>query len=248
MSAPIFTDTSSSHQKKRGKPKPKNTAHPSGDLKPSSNAFLEYLIDVRTGTSRHVHALYLNELSAVYTLNGETAQSRWTRHFYPRTYAQGAYNLTVHCTSQEDLGALGTFIRRNHRALIARAGNFAVNDPSDNGYKRLMLLSIPDENIMARGWVPTITILKKGVFEPAPIVTFDFVVAFDHNEQNFAVSRQVRDWAGVIKQSNADTTPLDPSISGTDVLNQDARSHDDRVTARSTEGGSDDRATARSTE
>lgn len=245
MSAPpLFTDTSSSHQrkkKKKGKPKPENTANFSGDLKPSSNAFLEYLVDVTNGTKRHVHALYLNEVNAVHALTGDTAQSRWTRHFYPRTYAQGVYNLTVHCTSQEDLGALGTFVRRNHRALISRAGNFAVNDPSDNGYRRLMLLAIPGENIMARGWVPNIMILKKGVFEPAPIVSFDFFVAFDHNEQNFAVSKQVKDWAGVIKQSNRDTTQLDPSIAATDARNPDAPapdsppSPDSRITARGTE-------------
>jgi hypothetical protein len=142
----------------------------------------------------HSRGLWVMEISQGHELSGSAYQSRTKRHFYPRSYAPGDIVVKGRCSSQEQLQTLSLFIRMHQRAIMAMPRNqrFARINTSSPGYQRLLRLSIPSERLLVRGWVSNFSIIKKGVFDPAPEYTFNFFVVFDNTAQNIALSHRIR--------------------------------------------------------
>lgn len=158
----------------------------------SSNALLSW--EDENGTHRHV--LWVMEYSQPQQLTGSKAQSRTKAHFYPRAHAPGNITVSGRCESQADYQRLALFIRRHQRSILNVPHNerFARINTTNPGYKRLLRLSIPTENLYVRGWIDKFSISKKGVFEPVPEYRFDFFVVFDATAVDIGISHRIRSY------------------------------------------------------
>ena len=156
------------------------------------NASLSYTID----STNFRQELFVMDLEQTHELSGTTAQSRLYRQFYPRAYAPGDMKVSGRCRSQEEYQQLGLFIREHQRRLLDSPANVMFNraDLTNPGYQRLLRLSVPSEGIILRGYVQRFTISKRGVHDPAPEYSFDFVVVFDPHAIDIEASSVIQQY------------------------------------------------------
>lgn len=176
------------------------------EAKPGHNATLDYRAISANGKKYVARQffLYVEKLSQSHTLSGSSSQGRYSKHFYARSYAPGDMELKVRCRSQDDYQNLALFVREHQRTLVAQPGKFEVTSSASAGFKRLLRLSVPSENIFYHGWIKTITISKKGVFEQAPECTLTYTVAFDNGfTEKTKQSLQIKSWTTVIQEAKA---------------------------------------------
>jgi len=113
--------------------------------------------------------IFINKISQVNTLQGVRAQSVKTRHFYPRSYMPGNYQIEGIAKSQVDYQNLANFIREHHKKNMIGGLDLTIDKNNVlRGYNYLMRLQIPNEKIDAIGWIPKFSLDKKGVFAPVP--------------------------------------------------------------------------------
>jgi len=137
------------------------------------------------------HNIIITSIEQGLQLDGSTAQSRRMRQFYPRSHVPGDLVVNGICRSQEEYQQLAYFIRHNQWAILGTpGGNFQrIHSVSTN---RLLLLDVPTENNQWRGFIKTFGMTKKGVHDPAPTYTFNFVVVFDDLAQNLGISSRIK--------------------------------------------------------
>lgn len=149
------------------------------------NAYLSYTDDIGV----HAIGLYVDSIEQPHELTVNTSQTRWAKQIYSRAYMPGDIAVSGRCLSQDDLQSLGLFIRLHHRALLNTPTSQAFTNPDSAGAQRLMKLSIPSERVIARGFIPSFQITKRGVFEPAPTYQFSLTVIFDASAATIVASR-----------------------------------------------------------
>lgn len=167
----------------------------------------------------HVHTLYVTGIEQPHQVSGTRVQSQHTAHWYPRSYQPGDIQVTIRCRTQLDYQHLANFVRLHHRLLLETPGLRFSGKANSVGLRHLMLLSIPSEYIIARGWIPTFTISKRGVFDPAPEYTFGFFTALDPWSSDPIVSHQIREWWNSSKMKPTDPGFLDPNTVNPDNTN-----------------------------
>jgi hypothetical protein len=124
--------------------------------------------------------LWVMEYSQTHDLGGSSQQSKWYKHFYPRSYAPGTITVSGRVRTQQRYDQVVEFIRGHQETMIQKAGS------SNAGTKNqlpLLKLSIPSENLYVEGWVASIAGGAKR-FNPAPEYTFEFFVVKDAHSMN----------------------------------------------------------------
>lgn len=136
---------------------------------------------------------YIEKFSQPLSLTGSQAQTRLSRQFYPRGFSPGNGQITARATSQDSYQRFSKFVRDHHVVMINTPSKMAFTrtDTASPGYNRLMRLVIDGEGILWRGWIPSFTLTKKGVMEPAPQFSFEFFMVFDTHANNIYVSNQI---------------------------------------------------------
>jgi len=139
--------------------------------------------------------LWIEKLTQDNGIEGQSYQSRFTRHFYPRYYSPG--NLSVSCitNSQEKYQEMAMFIRSHHK-FMANLPTSTYANAFDNGMSPfLMTLSIPNEGILMQGIVDSFNLNKKGVFDPAPKFNLNFIILYDSStSKNASLGVQTKTW------------------------------------------------------
>lgn len=151
-------------------------------------------LDYSADGSNHSLSFYIEQTSQPFALSGTSAQTRLHKQFFPKGYSPGNMTVTARATSQDEYQTFAKFVRDHHVTMVNTPGSMAFTrvDTTTPGYNRLMRLYVVGEDILYRGWIPSFTITKKGVMEPAPQFTFDFFTVFDSHASNIYVSRQVQ--------------------------------------------------------
>lgn len=139
-------------------------------------------------------SLWITHLQQDNQLVGPTAQSRNTRHFYPRSYGPGDLIIQGIAPDQHSYQELAAFIRGHQEYLLTnlKPTISSGNDKYISKYQGLLNLNIPSEQIYYFGWVGTFMLQKRGVFEPAPKWDFNFIIARDENSENVAISHAIK--------------------------------------------------------
>lgn len=137
------------------------------------------------------HNIFITSISQAQTLDGSSAQSRNGRHFYPRAHMPGDVVVNGYCRSQESYQQLAYFVRHHQRLILNTPNDVRYQFPNSVGSKRLLTLDVPTENTHWRGFIKTFGMNKKGVFEPAPTYSFNFMVIFDGTSENIGISNRV---------------------------------------------------------
>jgi hypothetical protein len=159
-------------------------------LKRNSNGTLSFY----KNNKHYVHALWVTEIEQPHQVTGSRHQSAHVSHWYPRSYAPGDIQVTIRCRTQTDYQRLANLVRMHQKLLTETPGLRFSGRANSTGLRHLMLLRIPSENIAVHGWIPTFTITKRGVFDPAPQYTFGFFTAIDPYSSNPIISHQIREW------------------------------------------------------
>jgi hypothetical protein len=136
--------------------------------------------------------LWVMEYSQSHDLAGDISQSKWYRHFYPRSYSPGAITVTGRVRTQQRYDQVTEFVRQHQELMIQRAG---YSNAGTRYQLPLMSLSIPFENIYVEGWIASIQAGAKR-FNPAPEYTFDFLVVKDSHSMNIDLrpASVIRSW------------------------------------------------------
>lgn len=121
--------------------------------------------------------VWVMEYEQGHTLAGEEAQSRWYKHFYPKSYSPGVMTIKGRVPTQHRYDQLATFIRDHQEALIRAPG---ASNIAGQSQLPLLKFSLPSENIYVDGWVNTFEAGAKR-FNTAPEYTLDFVVIRDNH-------------------------------------------------------------------
>lgn len=166
----------------------------------ASNAVLSSPLNNRVNLSKKLFKqdLWITRISQPNQLSGQSYQSRFTKHFYPRYYSPG--NLSVECitNSQQNYQEVATFIRGHHKFMANLPTSTYAQSFQANISPFLMTLSIPNEGILLQGIVPSFNLNKKGVFDPAPAFNFDFIILYDSSRSSDAyVSSAVKTWQDI---------------------------------------------------
>lgn len=181
----------------------------------AKNGHLQYTVDGKLTT----FDFYIEQAVRPMTLTGSSVQTRLHREFFPRGYSPGNTTITARATSQDGLQEFAKFVRNHQVTMVNTPGSmsFTVPDNSSVGFQRLMQLSVDGEGIVYRGWIPSFTLTKKGVMEPAPQFTFDFFLVFDQHSTNIITSRQIEKlwWA----QAGSPTLPNKSAIPAPSITN-----------------------------
>ena len=132
--------------------------------KPGANGSLSFWRD----NKHHVHSLWVTVVEQSHQITGSRSQSMHVAHWYPKSFAPGDIQVTIRCRSQLDYQHLANFVRLHHRTMLETPGLRFSGKTGSTGLRHLMLLNIPSEAVVVRGWIPTFRISKKGVFDPLP--------------------------------------------------------------------------------
>lgn len=183
------------------------------------NALISYYpIIANTNNTSETKYLWITKIAQTNELSGPTYNSKNTRHFYPRSYGPGDYQITGVAQSQEDYQLISRFIRKHQEQMVSGVKQIYVDQATIGSYKYLMNLIIPSENIFVQGWINSFTINKKGVFDPAPEYTFPFTIGWDSHSTNIDSSFSIEKW-----YSPNRTDQIDPSIKITNPQEKYAR-------------------------
>jgi len=163
--------------------------HPTGQL------FYSYSVQTIGGEKSvrnpNIHLsqdLWIKKLAQDNSLQGESHQSRYSRHFYPRYYSPGDLQVSCIAPSQEFYQSVAFFIRR-HQRTISSASSLNL------GEAPFLHLQIPYENLYLKGVINKILLSKRGVFDPAPEFSFDFTILVDQSRsQDFFLSSAIKNW------------------------------------------------------
>jgi len=163
-------------------------------VKSASNSYLQFTRRTPRGHSHtYTFQLWITKISQDNMLSGITAQSATTRHFYPRSYGPGDYQVVGIMPSQELYQELAVWIRLHQEYVI---NSFAINTTkletrSVIDSSGLLTLKIPSEQINVVGWISYFSLIKTGVFAPAPEYEFSFTIARDQDSNNAKFSDQM---------------------------------------------------------
>jgi hypothetical protein len=177
--------------------------------KPSANATFSFYAN----NKHFIHTLWVEQLEQPHQVTGSRHQSLHVNHWYPKSYAPGNLTITVRCSSQRDYQHLANFIRRHHRLMLETPGLRFSGKANSTGLRHLLLFRMPSENLTLRGWVPTFTLTKRGVFDPAPQYPIGFFVAIDPLSSNPIISHQIREYWNPAKMKPVDLAAIDPDQS-----------------------------------
>ena len=158
----------------------------------------------------HAHSLWVTALAWPQQINGSRSQSMHQAHWYPRSYQPGNLSVTIRCRTQLDYQHLANFVRLHHRNMLETPGLRFSGKANSVGLRHLLLIRIPSEAITIRGWIPSFTITKRGVFEVAPEYTFEFFCAIDPYSSDPIISHQIRQWWNSAKMKPTDPFAIDP--------------------------------------
>ena len=170
--------------------------------KNGANGFLSYLpVNSNQVLSQ---PLWVTKIGQDNQLQGVTHQSPTTRHFYPRSYAPGVISITAQAASQVEYQTIAVFIRA-HQEMMITGGIVQIYTSASqvSGYQHLLQLIIPEEGMYLQGWINQFALIKKGVFDPAPIFQFGYNIARDYHSTNVEISHALRQW---FTASNTDIT------------------------------------------
>jgi len=210
-----------------------------------TNASLSFVAN-NPGTKdvSYIIPLWVMKLSQSHSLSGSSHQSKHAKFFYPRAYAPGNMSVSGRLRDEREWQSLAFFIRNHQRELanIPFDQRFSRINGKNDGYKRLMKLSVPSEGIALRGWIDTFKIAKKGYKNVAPEYSFDFFVVFDNTATNIGISSRVQKYydlglgQALKKRSITDSRPS----------NRDDQAWDKRTEQDSRPSNRDDQAWDRS--
>jgi hypothetical protein len=158
--------------------------------KKGANAYLSFYRDKK----QYVHTLWVTRIEQPHQVSGARHQSQHQAHWYPKSYQPGDISVTVRCRTQEDYQRLANLVRLHHRTLLETPGLRFSGKKNSTGLRHLMLFRVQSEAISVRGWIPSFTISKKGVFDVAPECTFAFFTAIDPYSSDPIISHQIREW------------------------------------------------------
>lgn len=148
--------------------------------------------------------LWVMEYEQSHTLAGDEAQSKWFKHFYPRSYSPGAMTIRGRVPTQHRYDQLAKFIREHQEFMIRTPG---ASNIKDRVQLPLMKLSFPSENIYVDGWINSFAAGAKR-FNTAPEFSFDFMVVRDNHSSTMDLrpAYAIRSWftGAVIEQGTID--------------------------------------------
>jgi hypothetical protein len=135
--------------------------------------------------------LWIMEYSQSHDLAGSASQSKFFKHFYPRSYSPGPVTVTGRVSTQFRYDQLAEFIRFHQEVMVQNSG---LSNAGDNQLP-LLKLSIPSENFYVEGWIEAFASGAKR-FNPAPEYTFDFTVVKDQHSLNVDLrpASVIRSW------------------------------------------------------
>lgn len=142
----------------------------------------------------YVHTLWITEIAQEHNITGKRAQSMHVAHWYPKSYAPGDIQITVRCRTQKDYQRLANLVHFHHHTMLETPGLRFSGRRNSTGLRHLMLLRVPSESLTIHGWIPTFTLTKRGVFDPAPQYQFGFFAAIDPYSSNPIISHQIREY------------------------------------------------------
>lgn len=128
-------------------------------------------------------SLWVTNINQQNSLDGQSYQSKFTRHFYPRYYSPGEYTITCIASSQELYQQVAQFVRAHHKVLSSYTLN-ATNQNPNIISNTFMNLIIPFEQINVMGFIENFKLTKRGVYDPAPSFSFGFIPLQDKTSKN----------------------------------------------------------------
>lgn len=136
--------------------------------------------------------LWVMGLNQTHALGGSSAQSKWFKHFYTKSYSPGVMNVTGRVRTQHRYDQLAEFIRAHHEVLLSGE---SFSNTSEGIQIPLMKLSIPSENLYMDGWIENFQGGAKK-FNPAPEFSFDFFIIRDNHSANYEMipASVIRSW------------------------------------------------------
>lgn len=181
------------------------------------------LISVRRETELPI---WIEEMSADFSIQGVEAQSRRIRQFYPRAFQQPSLTITGRCANDRRFNEVAEFVRQSQvDALSIAESPLALDIP---------YLSTGKPERRHRGWRVRgyIENIQAGAqrFNPAPSFQFKFVISYSQYDESGnvgliqdsrveAAGREILTWLDVI-QNNDDyfSGPAYLDTSGGDVV------------------------------
>lgn len=143
-----------------------------------------YLID----TADHSHVkLTITAIETSLSLAGSRGQSQMQADFYPRNFQQPTFTITVQARSQKDIGRTAEFVHKAQRHSVSQGTLMNLLIPS-GGLRHTAASSTSHRDgmrgirraINMSGYVMSMPRTHRR-HEPAPVYTFDFVVARMHS-------------------------------------------------------------------
>jgi hypothetical protein len=159
----------------------------------------------------YLHTLWVTNISQPHQINGSRHQSAHQAHWYPKGYQPGDISITIRCRTQKDYQRLANLVRLHHKTMIETPGLRFSGRADSTGLRHLMLFRLPSEAINVRGWIPSFSITKKGVFDVAPEYTFTFFTAIDPLSSDPIVSHQIREYWSIATMNPVDPWAIDPT-------------------------------------
>ena len=192
-----------------------------------------YLIDESDNT--HV-LLTLIAVGTSLALSGSEGQSQLQKDFYPKNFNQPSFNLTVQARSQLEVGRLAEFVHKAQRRAVSQGTLMKVLIPS-GGLKGTSASSVNNQDgmrgrrdgISMSGYVANMPRAHKR-HDPAPKISFDFVVAKMHagifQDQPYKVY-QLAKWSEIV-ESQLQGNFISPPISVEQEKEAEARREEEQ--------------------
>lgn len=143
-----------------------------------------YLID--TADRSHIK-LTITAVETSLSLAGSRGQSRMQADFYPRNFQQPTFTITVQARSQKDVGRAAEFVHKAQRHAVSQGSLMNLLIPSGGlKYTAASSTSSRDgmrgvrQGINMSGYVMSMPRTHRR-HDPAPMYSFDFVVARMHS-------------------------------------------------------------------
>lgn len=149
------------------------------------NGHLSY---INNGTTNSMD-IYIEKVAQPFGVSGISIQTRLSNQWYPRGNAIGNMTITARATNQDEYQSFSRFVREHQLTMINTSGIAFTNaTTTSTGYRRLLGLTIDNELISLRGWIPQFTMIKQGILSFAPQFQFQFYVVFDDHSVSISTS------------------------------------------------------------
>lgn len=168
-----------------------------------------YLVD--EDDNSHI-ILTLIAVETSLALSGTEGQSQLQKDFYPKNFNQPSFTLIVQARSQLEAGRVAEFIHKAQRNAVSHGSLMKVIIPS-GGLRGTAASSVTGKDgmrgvrrgISMSGYVATVPRTHQ-VFDPAPVISFEFVVAKMHTgifeDQPYKVYKLAR-WSEIVESQLA---------------------------------------------